>query len=183
MKCREKCTIIEPYKKRLDKEVIMENNNTNWCQSVTGIVIKDHKVLLARHTYGPGKGMLIVPGGYVEYGESPQEALKREYLEETHILINPKKVIAIRFNVKDWYVAFSADYVSGEAVSDHDENSEVIWIDVEEALIREDVADLTKKLIQCALQEENGFEPISYVSRSKNGPGTLFGITGKNRKM
>ena len=31
----------------------MENNNTNWCQSVTGIVIKDNKVLLARHTYGP----------------------------------------------------------------------------------------------------------------------------------
>ena len=35
--------------------------NTNWSQSVTGIVIKDGKVLLARHTYGPGKGRLIVP--------------------------------------------------------------------------------------------------------------------------
>ena len=157
--------------------MIMENNNTNWCQSVTGIVIKDHKVLLARHTYGPGKGMLIVPGGYVEYGESPQEAIKREYWEETHIQIEPKKVIGIRFNQKDWYVAFSAEYVSGEAVSDHDENSEVIWLEVEEALNRDDVADLTKKLIQCALQEEAGFEPISYKSRS--GPGTLYGITDK----
>ena len=39
--------------------------NTNWSQSVTGIVIRDNKVLLARHTYGPGKGKLIVPGGYV----------------------------------------------------------------------------------------------------------------------
>ena len=29
--------------------------NTNWSQSVTGIVIRDNKVLLARHTYGPGK--------------------------------------------------------------------------------------------------------------------------------
>ena len=35
--------------------------NTNWFQSVTGIVIKDGKVLLAKHTYGPGKGHLIVP--------------------------------------------------------------------------------------------------------------------------
>ena len=35
--------------------------NTNWAQSATGIVIKDGKVLLARHTYGPGKGHLIVP--------------------------------------------------------------------------------------------------------------------------
>ena len=51
------------------------NDNTNWCQSVTGVVIKDGRVLLARHTYGAGKGKLIVPGGYVEYGESPQQAI------------------------------------------------------------------------------------------------------------
>lgn len=29
--------------------------NTNWSQSVTGIVIRDSKVLLARHTYGRAK--------------------------------------------------------------------------------------------------------------------------------
>ena len=58
----------------------MENDNTNWCQSVTGIVIRDSKVLLARHIYCSGKGKLIVPGGYVEYGETPQESVKREYL-------------------------------------------------------------------------------------------------------
>ena len=33
-----------------------EEKNTNWCQSVTGVVIRDGKVLLARHTYGAGKG-------------------------------------------------------------------------------------------------------------------------------
>ena len=59
--------------------------NTNWGQSVAGVAIKDNKVLLARHTYGNGKGMLIIPGGYVNYGETPQQALKREYMEETKI--------------------------------------------------------------------------------------------------
>ena len=44
----------------------MNTENTNWGQSVTAVVIKDNKVLLARHTYGGGKGMLIIPGGYVE---------------------------------------------------------------------------------------------------------------------
>lgn len=39
----------------------MENGTTNWGQSVTGVVIKENKVLLARHTYGGGKGLLIVP--------------------------------------------------------------------------------------------------------------------------
>lgn len=152
----------------------MENNNTNWSQSVTGVVIKDNKVLLARHTYGPGTGMLIIPGGYVEYGETPQDALKREFLEETHIVIEPKNIIGIRFNSHDWYVAFSAEYVSGKATTDHDENSEVVWMDIEEALVREDVPGLTKSLIKCALNEEKGFQQLSYESKSR--PGTLYGI-------
>ena len=129
----------------------MENGNTNWSQSVTAVVIHDGKVLLSRHTYGAGKGKLIIPGGYLNYGEMPREALIREYLEETGVLIEPKELIGMRFNLKDWYAAFRAEYVSGEARSDHDENSEAIWVDVDEALIREDVPDLTKKLIQCAL--------------------------------
>lgn len=59
----------------------MGNESTNWGQSVIGVVIKDNKVLLARHTYGNGKDMLIIPGGYVNIGETPQDALVREYIE------------------------------------------------------------------------------------------------------
>lgn len=158
----------------------MENNNTNWSQSVTGIVIKEGKVLLARHTYGSGKGLYIVPGGYVEFGELPQEAVKREILEETGIIAEPKKIIGIRFNAKDWYVAFSAEYVSGEAVSDQDENDAVVWMEIEEALEREDVPHLTKQLIRCALKEEEGFDQLPYESRSKNGPAYLYGVDIRN---
>ncbi len=64
----------------------MNTENTNWGQSVAGVVIREGKVLLARHTYGNGKGLLITPGGYLEYGETPQDALKREFLEETNII-------------------------------------------------------------------------------------------------
>ena len=39
-----------------------EMNRTNWSQSVAGVCLKDGKVLLARHTYGSGKGKLIIPG-------------------------------------------------------------------------------------------------------------------------
>ena len=84
----------------------MNTENTNWNQSVTGVVIKDGKVLLARHTYGGGKGMLIIPGGYVNYDETPQDALVREYMEETHVQVNPLYIIGIRFNMRDWYIAF-----------------------------------------------------------------------------
>lgn len=152
----------------------MEHNNTNWCQSVTGVVIKDNKVLLARHTYGSGKGLYIVPGGYVEYGEMPQDAVKREIFEETKIVAEPKNIIGIRFNEKDWYVAFSAEYVSGEATSDGDENDAVVWMDIPEALNREDVPDLTKQLIRCAIEEEKGLCPLPYVGKSR--PGFLYGV-------
>ncbi len=156
----------------------MESNNTNWCQSVTGVVIRDNKVLLARHTYGSGKGKLIIPGGYVEYGETPQEAVKREYLEETNIVVEPKNIIGIRFNAHDWYIAFEADYISGEPASDHDENSEVLWIGIDEALSRTDVPDLTKTLIQCALNASEGLISLPYQGNPANGKGYLYGIKG-----
>ena len=131
----------------------MENQNTNWGQSVTGVVIKENKVLLARHTYGDGKGMLIIPGGYVNVGETPQEALVREYREETQIEVKPLNIIGVRFNMHDWYIAFRTEYISGEASSDGDENSEVLWMDIEIALSRNDVPELTKILIQSAISK------------------------------
>ncbi|MBR5313127.1 MAG: NUDIX hydrolase [Clostridia bacterium] len=154
----------------------MEHENTNWGQSVTGVVIRDGKVLLARHTYGAGKGLLIVPGGYVEHGETPQDAVKREFMEETGVVVEPKEILAIRFSSRDWYIAFAAEYVSGEAHSDGDENSEVVWMDVNEAMEREDVPDLTKKLVACALAGKPGLEPITFSGRSGPIENSLYGV-------
>lgn len=133
----------------------MNRENTNWQQSVTGILIRDEKALLARHTYGAGKNHLIVPGGYVDNGETPEQAVVREYKEETGITVMPRDIIAIRFNLKDWYVAFSVDYVKGTPKSDNNEISEVLWVDIDEALQRDDVPDLTKKFIQSATNSSN----------------------------
>ncbi len=152
----------------------MENGTTNWGQSVTGVVIKDNKVLLARHTYGGGKGLLIVPGGYVNVDETPQEALVREYMEETKVTVKPLDIIGIRFNMHDWYIAFRAEYVSGEATSDHEENSEVLWVDVEDALTRDDVPELTKKLIESAMKKEVGLHYEEYNGSTKHGPYSLY---------
>jgi len=152
----------------------MENGTTNWGQSVTGVVIKENKVLLARHTYGGGKGFLIVPGGYVNVDETPQEALVREYMEETKVTVKPLDVIGIRFNMHDWYIAFRAEYVSGEATSDHEENSEVLWVDVEEALTREDVPELTKKLIESAVKKDTGLHKEEYNGSTKHGAYSLY---------
>ena len=147
-----------------------EINNTNWSQSVAGVCIKDGKVLLARHTYGSGNGRLIIPGGYVKYGEVPEEALIREYLEETGVRVKAGRLIGMRFNTKDWYAVFAVEYVEGEARSDGDENSEVVWMDAAEALKDDTVPGLTKTMIECGLSG-TGFELTPYQT---SHPGYLY---------
>lgn len=138
---------------------------TNWSQSVGGVCIQDGKVLLARHTYGAGKGMLIIPGGYVDFGETPEETLVREFQEETGVTVKAGKLFGMRFSAKDWYAVFEAQYIEGEARSDKDENDKVVWMQIETALSDETVPDLTKKMIRCAVKGE-GFELVPYESKT-----------------
>ena len=152
----------------------MSHENTNWGQSVAGVLIRDNKVLLARHTYGKGKGLLIIPGGYVNVGETPQDAVKREFLEETGVEVVPGNIIGIRFNMHDWYVVFRVDYVSGTAVSDHEVNSEVLWVDVQEALLRDDVPELSKSLIRSASVSVEGLKPVGYAGNENYNPSSLY---------
>lgn len=138
---------------------------TNWSQSVGGVCLRDGKVLLARHTYGAGKGMFIIPGGYVDFGETPEETLVREYQEETGITVKAGKLLGMRFSAKDWYAVFEAIYIEGEARSDGDENDQVVWMEINEALANESVPVLTKKMISCAISGK-GFELTPYDSKT-----------------
>ncbi len=54
---------------------------------VAAILVKDHKILIAKRGYGEFKGMYEFPGGKIEEGETPEEALKRELLEEMNVHI------------------------------------------------------------------------------------------------
>ena len=49
---------------------------------VAAIIIKDSKVFATRRGYGEWQGWWEFPGGKMEAGESPQEALRREIKEE-----------------------------------------------------------------------------------------------------
>ncbi|MBQ7980371.1 MAG: NUDIX hydrolase [Oscillospiraceae bacterium] len=153
-----------------------EDFGNDWGKSVAGVVIRDGKVLLVRHTYGAGTGRLIVPGGYIKQGESPIEAVEREVMEETGVTVRTDKIAGIRFNSKDWYVVFTAEYVGSEARSDHDENSEVVWVDVNEAMEREDVPDLTKKLLRSVTGGKQLFGNIPYDGSAKNGTYYFYGL-------
>lgn len=163
---------------KLEKIMSTANEeNTNWCQSAGGIVLKGKEVLLVRHTYGAGKGRLIIPGGYVKFNETPQAAVQREVLEETGITAVPTKLVGIRFNLKDWYAVFLMDYVEGTPVSDNKENSEALFMDINEAVKSPEVPDLTRVLLKGVLENSGGaFENTPFVSREKNGEYSLYSI-------
>ncbi|WP_300759140.1 NUDIX hydrolase [uncultured Brachyspira sp.] len=125
-----------------------ENERMIFGKGVGCVVIKNGKVLLGRHNYGRGNGLLIIPGGFINEGELPAEAAEREVLEETNVKVSAKEIISMRFTYNDWYLVFRAEYISGEARVNDSENSEVIWLDIEEALNRKDVPPLTKEAIK-----------------------------------
>ena len=49
---------------------------------VAAIIIRDRKVFATQRGYGEFQGWWEFPGGKIESGESPKEALKREICEE-----------------------------------------------------------------------------------------------------
>jgi len=55
---------------------------------VAAILKNEDKILIAKRGYGEFKGMYEFPGGKIEKGEKPQDALKIELLEEMKVNID-----------------------------------------------------------------------------------------------
>ena len=52
---------------------------------VAGVLVQDNKILLAKRKYGSKKGKWCIPCGKVEPNEKLEEAVVREFVEETHL--------------------------------------------------------------------------------------------------
>lgn len=127
----------------------MENNRK---LSASCVIIKDNKVLLVKHTYGAARGKYLIPGGFSEEHEMPQQTAEREVLEETGVSVKANELIAVRFTVQEvWYI-FSATYLGGGPVSDGEENNEVVFMSVDEALASDKVVDTTKEILRVMLK-------------------------------
>lgn len=63
--------------------------------AVAGIITNtDGKILLVRRAGNPGKGLLDLPGGFVDIGETAETALKREIKEELNVEITGLRFLA-----------------------------------------------------------------------------------------
>ncbi|MBR3823852.1 MAG: NUDIX hydrolase [Lachnospiraceae bacterium] len=126
----------------------------NYSLAVGCIVRKEDEVLLVRHTYGGAAGQLLIPGGHCTVDELPEEAAQREVLEETHVVAKMDAMLGIRCGRNGWYALLLMDYVEGEPMSDGNENSEALFMKVNEALEREDVTHMTKVALRAMLSED-----------------------------
>ncbi len=132
--------------------------------AVGAIVLREGKLLLVRHTYGAAAGKLLNPGGMLQEGELPYDAIKREVLEETGVVVNPVGMLSVRCSPKAWYMVFLADYVSGEPRSDGCENSEALFMDYAEVFERADITETAKEMLRLALN----YKPLPMTDAGKS---------------
>ena len=120
---------------------------------VGGLVVHEGRVLLVRRAKEPLRGRWVVPGGTVELGETLEEAVTREVLEETGILVRPLEVMTVfdRIERRDdgivlyhyVIVDYRCAFVSGAL--------EAAWV-AESELNRYDLPPLALDLVRRAFQ-------------------------------
>ena len=89
-------------------------------QTARGIVVKTGAVLLIERWRTDESGNKLhyfsVPGGQIEPGETAEEAVVRELLEETSVVVKPNRIVAKQY-LEDGSlnIYFICDYLSGTA--------------------------------------------------------------------
>ena len=135
--------------------------------TVCGIIEIEGKILLVRHTYGTAKDRILVPGGYVEENELPNVAIEREIFEETGVVAKVKSLLSIQFKTNQWCPVFICEYVSGTPKSDNYENSEILLLDIDEAINREDITNMSRELLKIyKTNKENALTKSEYLAKN-----------------
>lgn len=105
--------------------------------AVTGYITNQHGEVLLVRTYSRSDTWEM-PGGQVEAGETLDEALCREVLEETGVVVRPVAVVGVYHNATQRHiiVTFKAEYVSG-SLQTSNETQEVQFTKIDETNIEQ----------------------------------------------
>lgn len=68
-----------------------------------GLILKDNKILLIKKVGGPYDGKLDLPGGTIEWGETPVETLIRELKEEVGIDVADYELFEVNSVTVEWF--------------------------------------------------------------------------------
>ncbi len=131
------------------------------------MVIHDGRVLLIRRGKEPLRGRWVIPGGTVEAGETLQEALVREVLEETGVTVVPGEVVTVFDRIEREGALVRYHYVIIDYLCRFVSGTPVAASDAEDVALvaREDLAgyDLPPKALEVVL---DGFGRVGLESSS-----------------
>jgi 8-oxo-dGTP diphosphatase len=112
--------------------------------AVYGLAVTDHRVLLTRgssRSLFPGRWWL--PGGGIEFGESPTQCLVREFREETGLIVQSQALTNVVSDITDLpklgerihsiRLLYTVRLQQGTASSDGDDTADAVeWQDLAE---------------------------------------------------
>ena len=150
-----------------------ENKNTPHF-AVCGIVEINNKILLVRHTYGVAKDRILLPGGYVKENELPTFAIEREIFEETGADCKAKDLFSVQFKNEQWCAVFTMEHKCGNPVSDGYENSEILLLNIDDALERKDLTNMSKEILKAYKNNKNGLTKSDYLAKNRTEKIMLF---------
>jgi 8-oxo-dGTP diphosphatase len=99
------------------------------------ILEKEGKLLMVKRKKDPFKGLLCIPGGFVNVGEKVECAVKREAYEETNLQVEPVEILGVYSDPKrdprghTISIAFIGK-ITGGAEKAGDDASSIEWISV-----------------------------------------------------
>lgn len=97
---------------------------------VAAIIVRDGKVFATERGYGQWKGWWEFPGGKMEEGESPEEALKREIREELDAEICVEELLdTVEWDYPDFHLTMHCFICSLTSGSMHlNEHEDAAWL-------------------------------------------------------
>src|SRR6056297_840407 len=105
---------------------------------VDGIVEKNGKIILIKRGRAPYKGFYAIPGGFIDWDETAEEAVIRELKEETNLNIKVKDFLNYYDSIKrdkdrrTISLVFVCELIDENKARDGDDASDFKWFTINE---------------------------------------------------
>ena len=83
----------------------------------------------------------------------------------------------MQFKSEQWCAVFKMNYISGEPKSDGYENSEILLLSVDEALLRDDLTNMSREILKSYKDNKNGLKKSDYIANARTeNDYVIFGV-------